>query len=167
MPTGKSHVRYDHHNYVAFVHLVCPACQKRAIATLIKDTGESYQGTLFGEMQYHELKSWKIVCESCPFRMEVPFAKKIIKEKYNNKFHEAITSIAPYADLGEFYYKLDSMNFWAYNFDHLDAIIKYLESTLDRDNPYEFIISSYLRSDWKKNKEKLLKLIRRETSWFK
>ncbi|OGO95215.1 MAG: hypothetical protein A3F10_01235 [Coxiella sp. RIFCSPHIGHO2_12_FULL_42_15] len=131
------------------------------------ETGEPYRGVLFGDMQYYELKSWKILCESCPFRMEIPFPKETFKEKYNNKVYEAVSCGSPYVGLGEFYYKLDFMNFWAYNVDHLDAIVKYLESTLGRDNSYNFVISSYLRSDWKKNKEKLLKLIRGKTTWIK
>jgi hypothetical protein len=154
--SGSTHVRYDHYNYVSIVHLVCPKCQKRAKAILILQTGEPYSELLFGEFQARDLKSWKITCESCPLRLEIPFPREVPSR------HRAKSILwKPYSVLGNFYYKIELMGFWAYNIDHLEAIVKYLEGTLNMDNPYYFVVTSYVRGVWKMNKKKLLNLIRK------
>jgi hypothetical protein len=160
MPRGgrTSHIRYDHYNFVSIVHVICPRCQKRAKAIPLLETGELYPYLFFGEFQIRDLKCWKIACEFCPLRLEVPFPKKITTESRK----VSISWGPPYAVLGNFYYKIESMEFWAYNIDHLEAIVKYLEGTLKKDNPYHFVVTSYVRSAWKIKKKKLLALIRRK-----
>jgi len=154
---GLTHIRYNHYNYISFVHLICPRCFKRAKAILITQTNDLYTPLIFSEFQYLELKNWKIACESCPFVKNIPFPKE-----FDKRAPGALPYSAPYSTLGSFFYKVEYLDFWAYNSDHLEAIIKYLENCLEQNNPYAFVISSYLRGDWKRNKKKLLTLIRKK-----
>lgn len=138
--SGINHVRYDHCSRPTLLHLTCPKCKSRCIAS---KPSESEKGVLTGNCNKAWMTDdWKLICERCSYR----------------------ASGLAYEDLPSSYYQVEARGhiLWAWNRDHLIMLLKLLKNELVQGDPYEWF-ATYTHGKWlqKKNRNYLAKSIER------
>jgi len=137
---GSSHVRYDHLRRPIKIEILCPCCQKRAIAS---DDHANQDYVSVGDMSPNwEQSSFSVMCTSCMYR-----GKNV-----------------SYDELSEPFYQIKGRGeiLWAWNLAHLEMIYLFLSAKNIKGHQYEFY-STYIHGDWKKYKSSYLKAI---DSWL-
>jgi hypothetical protein len=123
-----NHARYDHKQRAREIHVVCPKCSHMAIAI---DMEASPDREIVGDLD----QSWKaspfdVTCTNCNYQAQG----------------------LSYADLPEPFHQvwIGREILWAYNWRHLDLIIKVLGNKPIVGHPFRFF-STYVHGAWKKN----------------
>jgi phage FluMu protein Com len=133
---GLAHVRYDHLYRARVLHACCPKCG--ALANAKKNSELEYQNVLIGDLSKSwNLKDWEVRCTSCP---------KILEN-------------IDFIQLPPLFFKNDILEIWAWNKDHLAAILDYLQNNLPKDHPYTWLMT-YIPKSWKRHKNKAIKTMR-------
>ncbi len=126
---GINHKRYDHILRPREIHVVCPDCNKMAIAI---DT---------------EAPKKEFVSDMHPSFKGKPFETKCTYCKYNEKE-------LSYSELPDPYHCIhaEGHKLWAYNWKHLDLIFRVLTNQNIDTHVYAFY-STYIHGEWKKRKK--------------
>ena len=127
-----THVRYGHTSRPRLIEVVCPSCGCLAQAT--KPSESAFKGEIVGDLSpsYH-IDDWRIVCLSCPKRMD---------------------GLA-YKELPKLFYSEGELGVWAWNTDHANCIIDYLSNKDTSNNPYHWFMT-YVRGNWKQKPDKAI-----------
>jgi hypothetical protein len=133
---GRNHIRYDHLRRPKKIEVVCPNCEKLAIALDIH-ANETFVSV--GDMSPNWIESsFSVMCTSCMYREKA----------------------VPYEKLGEPFCQIEGRGdiLWAWNLEHLEMIYLFLSNGNIKSHQYEFY-STYIHGDWKKYKDSYLKTI--------
>ena len=138
MLNGHSHARYDHRCRARDLHVRCPRCHGRALATKDSEQGQS---VLISELAgTWDVADWQVRCDSCPYR----------------------TSGLAFEALPALFYRLAAggVELWAYNRDHLEMLGRFLEGRDVDHHPYGWL-DTYAHKDWltKKNRSALARAV--------
>lgn len=136
-----NHVRYDHKRRPREIHVICPKCNKMAIA-IDAESDSKY------EFVVDMSPSWK----GSPF--EVTCTNCIYKE-----------NDLSYFDIPEPYHCIyvDGKKLWAYNWKHLDLISKVLSEQNVENHLYNFY-TTFIHGEWKKNSIKFIEAIKKHVA---
>ncbi len=121
---GKTHVRYAHKHYPKVIELKCDKCESKIIAT-----NQNVPDGIEHFMDISEFeKKWSLVCLNCTFRAELNWDE--LKEF-------------------DFWLKTEIRNteFWSWNIDHLNMILKKLKKVDLKSDKWEFF-QSYIPKEW-------------------
>ncbi len=132
-----NHLRYDHVRRPIEIHVVCPKCNRMAIAVdfeagmnheFVGDMSPSWNG-----------KPFEVWCTNCKFK----------------------ASGLSYFDLPAPYHCIyfNGEKLWAYNWKHLDLIYKFLNGENTDNHEYSFY-KTYIHGVWVKNRVKFIDAIR-------
>jgi hypothetical protein len=121
---GKTHIRYAHIHYPRKIELKCKKCASKAVATnLHVPDGIAH----FIDISSFD-KTWNVVCQNCTFRAELNWSE--LKE-----FDLWLKT------------EIRTIEFWAWNIDHLKMILKKLKKEDLKTDPFSFF-ESYIPKEW-------------------
>ena len=128
MPSGLSHLRYEHHRRPTLIEVKCPKCKARATATE-PCYAEGYVIVGEGSCPHWERPEWSITCSGCTFR----------------------TSGQSYFDIGPLFYTTASrgVDLWAWNREHLLMLSDLLSDRPVANHRYASL-ATYAHKDWLK-----------------
>ena len=123
-----NHARYDHKQRAREIHVLCPECEHLAQAM---DIEADPKRVIIGDLSPSwDGKPFTLACTKCNFT-----AESLSYAELPKPYH--------YIEVGKDF-------LWAYNWGHLDMIIKALEGLTVVGHPYEFF-ATYIHGNWKKN----------------